>query len=250
MQTIYSAPYVRQNCTNWGARRPGFSTLAEPEFDPMKRICCLALVALGSLLGSSAAEEQKDDGWINLWDGKTFKNWQASENKKSWTIKDGAFVAFGPRSHLFYVGKEAPFTNFHFKCEVMTGPVSNGGIYFHTKYQENGWPKFGYEAQVNNTHGDPKKTGSLYDVKNVFKAPAKDNVWFTEEVIVRGRNIQIVVDGKKLVDFTEAPDRKAGRDFTRKLDKGTFAFQAHDPKSVVRFRKIMVKKLLAVEGTD
>ena len=209
----------------------------------MKRIGCFALLVLFCVNGIVTADEKKDDGWISLWDGKTFKNWKASENTKSWTIKDGAFVAFGPRSHLFYVGKEAPFTNFHFKCEVMTGPVSNGGIYFHTRYQEDGWPKFGYEAQVNNTHGDPKKTGSLYDVKNVLKAPAKDNVWFTEEIIVRGRNIQIVVNGKKVVDFTEAPDRKAGADFTRKLDKGTFAFQAHDPKSVVRFRKIMVKKL-------
>ena len=84
----------------------------------MKRIGCFALLVLFCVNGIVTADEKKDDGWISLWDGKTFKNWKASENTKSWTIKDGAFVAFGPRSHLFYVGKEAPFTNFHFKCEI------------------------------------------------------------------------------------------------------------------------------------
>ena len=32
-------------------------------------------------------------------------------------------------------------------------------------------------------------------------------------------------------------------DFTRALDKGTFALQAHDPKSKVFFRNIRVKRL-------
>lgn len=208
----------------------------------MKRIVTLALAML-SLCVASAGAADKDEGWIQLWDGKTFDGWKASENKDSWKIEDGAIVAFGPRSHLFYVGDEAPFKNFHFMCEVMTKPGANAGIYFHSKYQEEGWPKVGYEAQVNNTHGDPKKTGSLYGVKNVLKAPAKDNEWFTQEIVVEGRRIQIKVDGKTVVDFTEEADRQAGSDFTRKLDEGTFAFQAHDPGSEVHFRKIMVKKL-------
>ena len=176
---------------------------------------------------------------------KTFDGWKASENKSSWKIEDGAFVAFGPRSHLFYVGDEAPFVNFHFKCEVMTKPGSNAGIYFHTKYQEQGWPKHGYEAQVNATHRDPKKTGSLYAVQNVDKANHKDNEWYTEEIIVNGRNIKILVNGEQVVDFTEEEGRQAGKDFTRILNKegGTFAFQAHDPKSEVHFRNIMVKRL-------
>ena len=38
-----------------------------------------------------------------------------------------------------------------------------GFIFFHTRYQDEGWPKYGYEAQVNNTYApDPKKSGSLY----------------------------------------------------------------------------------------
>ncbi len=206
------------------------------------RLPITALLAVVTLLSASVATA---DEWISLFDGKTFEGWKASENTESWKIEDGAFVCKGPRSHLFYSGKEAPFVNFHFKCEVMTKPGANAGIYFHTKYQDTGWPKHGYEAQVNATHGDPKKTGSLYAVQNVDKANHEDNEWYTEEIIVNGRNIKIIVNGETVVDFTEEEDRLAGEQFTRILSKegGTFAFQAHDPKSEVHFRKVMVKKL-------
>ena len=126
---------------------------------------------------------------------------------------------------------------------MKTLPGSNAGIYFHTKYQETGWPKYGYEAQVNNTHGDPKKTGSLYAVKNVYEAPAKDNEWFDYYIKVDGKHILIVVNGKTCVDWTEPADRKPGKDFTRILDQGTFCLQAHDPNSTVYFRNIQVKRL-------
>ena len=51
------------------------------------------------------------------------------------------------------------------------------------------------------------------------------------------------VDGKVVNDFTEEPSRQAGKDFTRKLDKGTFALQGHDPKSTVCYKNIRVKRL-------
>jgi hypothetical protein len=184
-----------------------------------------------------------EDGWIQLFDGKTFDGWKASENKDSWKIEDGKFVCFGPRSHLFYVGELAPFANFEFKAEVMTTPGSNSGIYFHTRFQAEGWPKYGFESQVNNTHRDPKKTGGLYGVVDVFEAPAKDNEWFEQHIIVKGKKVVVKIDGKTVVDYTEPADKEPGADFTRALDKGTFALQAHDPKSKVYYKNIRVRKL-------
>jgi hypothetical protein len=210
----------------------------------MKNVFAGVFIAAFCFAGSVTAEDKLEEGFVRLFDGKTFTGWKASENKDSWKIEDGAFVCFGPRSHLFYEGELAPFKNFEFKADVMTTPGSNAGIYFHTRYQETGWPKYGFEAQVNNSHGDPRKTGSLYAVKDVMNIPpAKDNVWFTEEIIVRGKHIVIKVDGKTVVDYTEPADKKAGEDFTRVVDQGTFAFQAHDPQSKVYFKNIRVKKL-------
>jgi hypothetical protein len=152
-------------------------------------------------------------------------------------------VCKGPRSHLFYVGDLQPFEDFEFKAEVKTAPGSNSGIYIHTKFQEEGWPKQGYEVQVNNTHKDPKKTGGLYSVSDVFEAPAKDNEWFEMFISVKGKHIVIKVDGKKVVDYEEPAGGSPTAGFNRVLGKGTFALQAHDPDSKVCYRNICVKKL-------
>ena len=112
-------------------------------------------------------------------------------------------VVHGPRAHAFYVGEDgsASFKDFHFKAEVMTLPGANSGIYFHTKYQDSGWPQSGYEAQVNNTHADPKRTGGLYAVDDNYKAPVQDNEWFTYEIIVRGKRIVTKINGQVISDY-------------------------------------------------
>ena len=200
----------------------------------------LALVSI-SVVGSAA--EPDKDGFVSLFDGKTFSGWKINEKPDSWKLKDGAIVANGPRSHLFYVGDEKPFVNFELRVDVMTEPNSNGGIYFHTQFQDEGWPKYGFEAQVNNSQGDPKRTGSLYAVVDVLEKHVPDNQWYTETVIVKGNKIIIKINDKVVVDYTEPADKKAGADFTRKIDKGTFALQAHDPGSTVHFKNIRVKRL-------
>ncbi len=184
-------------------------------------------------------------GWHSLFDGETLDGWEASENKDTFSVRDGVIVAAGPRSHLFYIGpvENANFKNFEFKADVMTEPGSNAGIYFHTEYQETGWPSKGYEVQINNTHKDWRKTGSLYAVQDVRESPAKDNEWFTEHIIVRDKRIIIKVNGKTAVDWTEPEGFSIQKQPGRKLSSGTFALQGHDPKSVVYFKNIMVKPL-------
>jgi hypothetical protein len=185
-----------------------------------------------------------EPGYISLFDGKTFEGWKPAEvNKETWKIDDGAFVTRGKTCHLFYVGSEAPFKNFDLKVEVMTEHGANGGIYFHTKYQTEGWPKAGFECQVNNTHTDWIRTGSLYGLVNIAASPAQDNAWYTQEIIVKGNTVLVLIDGLKLLEYREPPGTKAGNDFGHKLGEGTFALQAHDPGSVVRYKNIRVKRL-------
>lgn len=212
---------------------------------PITYALVLACLLLAKPTDLAANEPQSDTGFVSLFDGKSMEGWKPStENPKSWKVKDGMLVCDGPRCHLFYVGDLAPFKNFHFKAEVMTTPGSNAGIYFHTKYQESGWPKYGYECQVNVSHKDPKKTSSLYGVKNVADPGVKDDEWYTQEIIVKDKTVTLKVNGKTLVEYTEPSDQKAfSNDFERRLGEGTFALQAHDPKSVVYFRNLSVKKL-------
>jgi hypothetical protein len=196
------------------------------------------------LLACSGIARGEEPGFTSLFDGATLAGWKASENVDSWTVADGAIVCHGPRSHLFYVGSEpetpADFTNFHLKAEVMTRPNANAGIFFHTTFQQEGWPEVGYEMQVNNSFTkDPVRTGSIYNVVKVFSSPVSDDTWFTQELIVKGKRITVMVDGKTLFEFVE-PEGVTG---TRRLSHGTFALQAHDPGSEARFRNLRVKRL-------
>ena len=154
-------------------------------------------------------------------------------------------VVNGPRAHLFYQGTVAnyQFKNFHFKADVKTTPGSNSGLYFHTRYQEEGWPETGYEVQVNQTHGDPKKTSGLYGVEDVFEAPVKDNEWYTQQITVKGKHVEVKINGQTVVDYTEADDVNFKGWPGRRLSHGTFALQGHDPKSIVYFKDIKVKPL-------
>jgi hypothetical protein len=217
----------------------------------MARICTIVLLcALVMVSGCQTAEKKdaKADGWFSLFDGKTLNGWRASENKDTFNVQDGMIVVNGPRSHLFYTGPVmgANFKNFEFKADVMTKPKANSGIYFHTEYQETGWPDKGYEVQINNSHSDWRRTGGLYAVQDVRQSPAQDNQWFTMHIIVRGQRIIVKVDDKVVVDYVE-PEGISETGYPsmpgRKLSSGTFALQGHDPESVVYFKNIMVKPL-------
>ncbi len=121
----------------------------------------------------------------------------------------------------------------------MTTPGSNSGIYFHTKYQEKSWPTTGFEVQVNNSHTDWRRTGSLYAINDVKETFVKDNEWYTQEIIVIGKKVSVKINGKTVMEYTE-PANPTG---TKIISSGTFALQGHDPKSKVYYRNIMVRVL-------
>ncbi len=203
-------------------------------------LAAFALLSAGTLFAADA--DSPDNGWISLFDGQSLAGWKVNENSDSVKVEDGAIVVNGPRAHAFYAGdvEDHNFKNFEFKAKVKTHDKSNSGIYFHTKYQDSGWPSTGYEAQVNNTHGDPKKTGGLYAVKDVFEAPAADGEWFDFYIKVDGKQIVVKINGETTVDYTEPEDLNRPE---RQLSSGTFALQAHDPVSKVEFKDIYVKPL-------
>ena len=212
----------------------------------LRRTATLLLVCT-ALAACSNAQSNKDEGWISLFDGKTLNGWKASEKPGTFAVKDGMLVVNGPRSHLYYVGpvRRHNFKNFEFRADVMTHQSANSGIYFHTQFQQDDWPSKGFECQVNTTHSDPKKTGGLYNVKDVMNnAPSKDDEWFNYYIKVEGKHVIIKIDGKITTDWTQPenyvpPRGNAGR----KLDQGTIAIQGHDPKSLVYFKNIAIRPL-------
>jgi len=229
----------------------------------------ITLSACAALLVSVASfAADNNDGWISLFNGKDLTGWKSNEEVPGcFTVENGELKVSGGRAHLFYVGPkgEAKFRSFELKLKVKTTTGSNSGVYIHTAYQVKGWPDAGYECQVNSTHTDPKKTGSLYGVINILAlldgqkepeggkhikvplAPSKDNEWFDYDIKVEGKHITLKVNGETTVDFIEPEGWDPAKELKnmpgRKLGEGTIAIQGHDPKSTTYYKEIFLKPM-------
>jgi hypothetical protein len=208
-----------------------------------------------SRLGGAAAQTV-ETGFTSIFNGRDFTGWTIAGPAESFTIQDGAIVATGQASHAYYTGSVGNhrFRDFELKVDIMTRAGSNGGVYVLTEFQETGgnvrasgrFPSKGFEIQVNNSHTDRIRSGSLYHVVDVLdQSPAKDDEWFTEHIIVKGDTITVNVNGKPVVRWTQTPDWDGGREGPgrRITGPGTIALQAHDPNSTVYYRNIRIKQL-------
>ncbi len=204
-----------------------------------------------AILLTAASYAGGQDGWISLFNGKDLTGWKVGGNVPSFSVKDGAIVSNGPTAHCFYDGdvQHHAFTNFELQVDVFTEPGANGGVYFGTEYQAQGFPNKGFEVQVNNTHTDPIKSGSLYHVVDLhaddINGLVKDGEWFTEDILVQGKTVTIKLNGKQVVQWTQPDDWAGSRDFAQRRigAGGTIALQGHDPKSIVHYKNIRIKPL-------
>lgn len=237
----------------------------------------LALIAVAALLlavpPAEAQTPTPEEGFVSLFDGKTLDGWKIGDNAELFSAHDGMIVMDCPATnhhpaHLFYDGdvNGHKFKNFDLRVDVMTYPGANSGIYFHTKFQQAGFPKNGVECQVDNSHSDWRRTGSLYGIRNVTWGPEKpspaeskdviffdtppvtDNVWYTQEIICQNNNVTVKLDGKTVLEYQVADgdtEHKLGAQMW--WPEGTFALQGHPPMpghiSKACFKNIRVKVL-------
>jgi hypothetical protein len=194
------------------------------------------VVDLGKGEGTGIGKvERKEVSFKPLFNGKDLTGWSVyGGGTGSWKVVGSAIVSSGPTSHLFSDGGD--YENFRYRVEAMINDKGNSGQYFRTLFGP-GFPK-GYEAQINATHTDKIRTGSLY-FPNIPEVLVKEqlhrpNEWFTQEVIADDNHIIIKVNDKTTVDWKDPKNT-----YTR----GHFALQQHDPGTVVKFRKIEVMEL-------
>jgi hypothetical protein len=220
----------------------------------MKRIINYSLILSVLFLISCKPTPPLSTEWQTIFDGKTLDGWKkAGENSESISVEDGTIKCAGERSHLFY---EGDFKNFEFEAEIKAMEHSNSGIFIHTDYQSEGWPEVGYEIQVNNSYRgsvknpERRKTGSVYNFRNVYFPLVGDNEWFTMRIKVVENFIEIFVNDVKVNEYAEPENAWRWKGSEKmKLDKGTFALQAHDPKSTTFYKNIKVRHLPAGKKT-
>lgn len=208
-------------------------------FAVLTSMCCVATAQDKKASKTDAKETAKEAAWTSLFDGKTMDGWEKVGKKDShWEVKDGALAGSGSQSML--VSTKGPYKNFRYRVEAKINDKGNSGVYFRTTRK----PGFsdGYEAQVDSTHRDPIRTGSLYGFCHVYKQHVKPGEWFTYEIEVKDdvwrkrdmTRIKITVNGEELYEYM---------DFAKTYPAGHFAFQQHDPGSIVHIRKVEVMPL-------
>jgi hypothetical protein len=199
----------------------------------------LFVMATTMLLFAGTSAGADDEKWVPLFDGKSLDGWEkVGHDQSKWDVQDGVIEGSGPASML--VSTKGPYKNFRYRAEVKINDGGNSGLYFRTTRK----PGFsdGYEAQIDSTHTDPIRTGSLYGMCHVYQQLVAPDTWFTYDLEVRDdvwRNkpvtrIKVTVDGNELYEYL---------DFNQTFKEGHFAFQQHDPGSRVSIRKVEVMPL-------
>jgi hypothetical protein len=199
------------------------------------------LIIVSTLLFASLSAHAED--WQVLFGPDSdLKHWKAAENPDSVRIEDKNIVLHGKRAHLFFMGEDgkASWKNFEAEIEFMTAAKANAGLFFHTAWQESGWPNHGLECQINATHEDHRKTGSIYAFGDITDPGHKDGEWVTMKLRVEGKKVTVHVNGKLVNEWTQPEDHSLKR---KRLGEGTFALQAHDPGSAVKVRSLKVRRL-------
>ncbi len=180
---------------------------------------------------------EPEEGWTSLLRGDSLEGWEAyDQNRKqkdlstNWVVRGGILRSAGELSHLYT--PRGDYKNFRYRVELKINDGGNSGLYFRAA-KGAGFPK-GYEAQVNSTHTDPVRTGSLYNMVLIKRRLVPPDTWFTQEVEAVGNHITVSVGGEVLYEFV---------DTNNTYTQGYFAFQQHDPKSQVQIRRIEVMEL-------
>ncbi|MDZ4852548.1 MAG: DUF1080 domain-containing protein [Pirellulaceae bacterium] len=199
---------------------------------------CIVLLSFSAILLPTATHAQEPN-WVSLFDGKSLDGWEKVGKEDShWEVKEGALCGTGTQSMLVYTKKS--FKNFRYRAEVKVNDGGNSGLYFRATRN----PTFsdGYEAQIDCTHKDPIRTGSLYGMCHIYDRLVEPNTWFQYDLEVRDEvwrkkpvtKMKISLNGKELYEY---------QDFDQAFKEGYFAFQQHDPGSTVSIRKVEVMEL-------
>lgn len=151
--------------------------------------------------------EERAEGWISLFDGKSFRGWtnfSGGEAPSVWRIVDGALATVPTRTEPQGLRTLEEFTHFDLRFEWMARENANSGI---------GYRFFGkaaaMEYQIADDNGDPgarvdprQRSGALYGVTSVEKSVARPVVeWNDARIRVTAKRIEHWLNGVKTADY-------------------------------------------------
>lgn len=184
----------------------------------------------------SSASSKADGKFVSIFDGKTLNGWKmAGEGRFAIIESDAALQSDKGGGLLWYSEKQ--YKDFILKLDwKISDEGDNSGVFVRFPDPDdnpNIAVREGYEVQIDNRAGNRiHQTGAIYD----FAAPSKivskpPGQWNTMEIQTLGQSYTVIINGQKVTEFTGS-----------RTTEGHIGLQAHDDKSKVSFKNIMIKE--------
>jgi hypothetical protein len=174
---------------------------------------------------------QSGPGWTTLVDEKAMGDWDRIGDA-NWRMEGGALVADKRNSketaHL--VSKQS-YKDFQIHAEFWSSDDANSGIFIRCSDPKKINSKTCYEVNIFDQRKDPSYgTGAVVDFAEVSPMPKAGGKWNTFEITAKGRQITVVMNGQKTVDFRNGL-----------FAEGPLTLQYGS--GVIKFRKVAIKPL-------
>lgn len=170
----------------------------------------------------SLTEAEIRAGWISLFDGRSLYGWDVP-TETNWHIEDGTIVVDSGAKSLLLTPFH--FDDFELRCSFHVARGGNSGIFLRTAQSSSNPVKDTYELNICDSH-PTHKTGSLVGRHIAENVTAVEGAWHDFRVVCNGPLIQVWLDEKQIVDFTDVSDavRLTGR-IGLQMNEGRAAFR-------------------------
>ncbi|HEY7642701.1 MAG TPA: DUF1080 domain-containing protein [Steroidobacteraceae bacterium] len=173
---------------------------------------------------------------ITLFNGRDLSGWRMSDPgaQSVWRVTDGTLISPGRGPDLL---SDAQFEDFKLHIEFMCAPGSNSGVYLRGRY----------EVQIeDDPNPEPANwgTGSIYGfIAPSPPAPRQPAQWHAFDLMLIGRHVTVVLDGRTIIADEEIPGITGGALDSHEALPGPIYLQGGEDGRV-SFRNIVVRRAL------
>jgi len=195
--------------------------------------------------------EEKNQGFVSLFDGTNLDQWTG--DKASYLLEEGVVVVIPEKGDAGNLYTKEEFADFIYRFDFQLTPGANNGIGVHAPLEGDA-AYVGIEIQVMDNDADKYKAlqpyqyhGSVYGVIPAKKGYLKPmGEWNQEEIMVKGTQIKVTLNGTVIVEGDYAAASKNGTMDHKEhpgllRTTGHLGFLGHG--EVVRFKNMRVKVL-------
>ncbi len=211
----------------------------------------MPLLAILLTFGAPADADDKEVGFVPLFNGTDLAGWKQYASKKNvWSVEQGVLVCQGNGGG--WLGTERDYADFELRLEYKLTPAGNSGVYIRAP-REGHISRVGMEIQIlDDFHPKYAKldfyqyTGSIYHVVPPARRTSKPaGQWNAMTIRARGPEVQVALNGVTIVDANLERSRKnaavAKEHPGLARTTGLVGLQSHTDR--VEFRNIRIKEL-------